>query len=271
MSDPTYKLGVAGAGKMGGALIRALVAGDMLKPEAIIAADISEDARNRLAEDCPGVTVIEDVARVAAEAQVMLIAVKPQVFEAALSSAAGSRADGQLIVSIMAGVPISRIAAIFPGSTPVIRAMPNVCCEVSQGAFGYAVNEFVTDAQKALVDEWFNSIGTAAELPEKLLDAVTGLSGSGPAFVAAFIEGLADGGVAAGLPRPIAQRLAAQTVLGAAQWVLDCGGPAVLKDMVCSPGGTTITGMRVLEESGLRSAAIEAVVAATERSKELGS
>ena len=270
MAQYRYKLGVAGAGKMGSALIKALVAREALRQQDIIAADVQPSAREGLLASCPQVTAVAEVAQAAADADVLLIAVKPQHFEAALEPAVAARPDGQLIVSVMAGIPISRIASLFGDHAPIVRAMPNIVCEVAEGAFGYAVNAHVSDEQKALVDLWLNSIGTAEELPEELLDAVTGLSGSGPAFAAMFIEALADGGVAAGLPRNVAQRLAAQTVLGAARWILEHDGPAQLKDMVCSPAGTTIAGVRALETGGIRAATMEAVIAAARRSQELG-
>jgi pyrroline-5-carboxylate reductase len=270
MQSFVFQLGVIGAGKMGGALIRALIARGEVQPDQVIAADVVPMAREAIANACPGVTVVADLAEAVAKSAVLVVAVKPQDFEKALAPMKGSFPQGQLVVSIMAGVPLSRIAAVVGEGVPVVRVMPNIVCEVAEGAFGYAANEHVNGAQKALLDEWLNLIGAAEELKEDLLDAVTGLSGSGPAFVALFIEALADGGVAAGLPRKVAQRLAAQTALGAAKWVLECDGPAALKDMVCSPAGTTIAGVRALEAGGLRSATIEAVVAAAQRSRELG-
>jgi pyrroline-5-carboxylate reductase len=267
MNSPAYALGVLGAGKMGSALVRGLVRRQALDASQIIVTDVQPAALEALAEACPGVTVTAEVAQVAAHAEALLVAVKPQDAEAALVPL--TRPAGQLVISIMAGVPIARLTEMLGAGCAIVRAMPNVVCEVLEGAFGYATNEHVTGSQAAQVAAWFGALGVAERLPEKLLDAVTGLSGSGPAFVALFIEALADGGVAAGLPRPVAQRLAAQTVLGSARWVLDKAGPAALKDAVCSPAGTTIAGVRQLEAAGLRSGVIEAVVAATARSREL--
>lgn len=268
MDTSGYVLGLLGAGKMGGALVRGLVARQVLKPEQIIATDVQPAALEALAASCPGVQVTADPAQVAA-AEVILVAVKPQDSAAALAAVAAQRKPGALAISIMAGVTLKRLQEMLGAEAAIVRAMPNVCCEVTEGAFGYAANELVSEAEKALVGQWFGALGVAELLPEKLLDAVTGLSGSGPAFAALFIEALSDGGVAAGLPRPVAQRLAAQTALGAAKWVLEKGSPAQLKDAVCSPAGTTIAGVRELEAAGLRSGVIEAVVAATERSREL--
>lgn len=268
--DTRHKLALVGAGKMGGALVRALIAREVLKPEDIIAADVQEPARDALAASCPGVATTAEAAHAAQGAAVLLIAVKPQDFDAALAPVVGARPPEQLIVSVMAGVPIRRLAGLFGDQTPIIRVMPNIVCEVYEGAFGYAAGPHVTGGQKAMLDLWLNSIGVAEEFAEELLDAVTGLSGSGPAFAALFIDALADGAVAAGMTRAKAQRLAAQTVLGAARWVLKEGHPADLKEKVASPGGTTIAGLRELEARGLRSAVMEAVVAAARRAGELG-
>lgn len=256
---------------MGRALIRALLANGLLTAEAITAADVQPAAREALLAACPGVTVTDRTEVVAAGCDVLLVAVKPQDFEAALQPAVPVRPLGQLVVSIMAGVPLSRLAALFGADAPLIRVMPNILCEVGEGAFGWAANARVSPEQKALVAGWLNGIGCAEELKEDLLDAVTGLSGSGPAFAAVFLEGLADGGVAAGLPRAVAQRLAAKTLQGVGRWVLapDTGGPADLKDLVTSPGGTTVSGLRALEAGGARSAALEAVLAAAKRAREL--
>lgn len=270
MGDMRHKLALVGAGKMGGALVRALLAREVLTPADIIAADVQQAAREALVASCPGVATTGDAAQAAGESAVLLIAVKPQDFDAALAPVAAARPPDQLIVSVMAGVRISRLAGLFGEDAPIVRVMPNIVCEVSEGAFGYAASAHVTGGQKATIDLWLNSIGVAEELPETLLDAVTGLSGSGPAFAAVFIDALADGGVAAGLPRAQAQRLAAQTVLGAARWVLKQGHPAELKEKVTSPGGTTVAGLRELEAGGLRSAVMEAVVAAARRAAELG-
>lgn len=264
------ELALIGAGKMGGALVRALVTREALRPGDIIAADVHPDARDALGASCPGIATTADAAQAAASAPVLMIAVKPQDLEAALAPAVAARPPHQLVVSVMAGVPIRRLADLLGEQTPIVRVMPNIVCEVYEGAFGYAVCPHVTDGQRAKVALWLNSIGVAEEFPEELLDAVTGLSGSGPAFAALFIDALADGGVAAGMPRAQAQRLAAQTALGAARWVLESGHPAQLKENVASPGGTTIAGLRELEARGLRSAVIEAVVAAARRAQELG-
>jgi pyrroline-5-carboxylate reductase len=182
--------------------------------------------------------------------------------------ALGSR---HLIVSIAAGISLRQLADSLGSERRLVRVMPNMPCLVGASASGYAPGESATPEDVNLVDRLLNAVGRAFRLPEHLLDAVTGLSGSGPAFVYVMIEALSDGGVRMGLPREVATALAAQTVFGAAKMVLETGAhPAVLKDMVASPGGTTIAGLHALEQRGLRLALMDAVEAATRRSIELG-
>jgi pyrroline-5-carboxylate reductase len=177
-----------------------------------------------------------------------------------------------LVVSIAAGVTLEQLAAALGQSRRLVRVMPNTPCLVGASASGYAPGEAATPDDVALIDRLLNVVGIAFRLPEHLLDAVTGLSGSGPAFVYAIIEALSDGGVRVGLPRDVATALAAQTVLGSARMVLETKlHPAVLKDQVASPGGTTIAGLHALERGGLRAALMDAVTSATQRSQELGS
>jgi len=169
-------------------------------------------------------------------------------------------------------VPIARYEAMLGKRTSIVRVMPSILCTVGEAASAYCANAACSAEQVARVAELLNAVGTAVAVREELMDAVTGLSGSGPAFVAVFVEALIDGGVAAGLSRDQAARLAAQTVLGTGRWLQESGcSPSALKDMVTSPAGTTIAGIKALEEGGLRAAVIEAVVAAAKRSRELGS
>jgi pyrroline-5-carboxylate reductase len=266
--ETPYKLGVIGTGAMGGSLVRGFVAAGALRPDQIVLADADTVKRDALAAELGANVGSNEDAIAAAEAT--LIAVKPQVLAEALASLAASVRPGHLVISIAAGVPIARLQELLGGNARVIRVMPNVLCTVGAAASAYAPGAGVTSAQAEFAGKLLATVGTAQQVEEKLLDAVTGLSGSAPAYVALVIEALADGGVAAGLPRSVALPLAAQTVLGAGKWVLENGAPAALKDLVTSPGGTTIAGLRELEAGGLRSALIEAVVAATERSKELG-
>ena len=198
----------------------------------------------------------------------LILAVKPKDAVNALHGI--SHLDRKtLVLSVVAGFPIKSIETVFPDHS-VIRAMPNVALAVGEGMVALAKGTHATDEQIALVKNIWEAIGRCVVLDEGLLDAVTGLSGSGPAFVFLMIDALSDGGVAAGLPRGVAIELAAQTVLGSAKMVLEGGHPDVLRDKVTSPAGTTIEGIRVLEEAAVRSAFIEAVVAAAEKSKALG-
>jgi pyrroline-5-carboxylate reductase len=182
----------------------------------------------------------------------------------------GKIAAGQLVVSIVAGLRLADLARGLGPEIRLVRVMPNTPCLVGRGASGYCLGERATAEDGRLVRQLFESVGIAVEVEEKLLDAVTGLSGSGPAFVYVMIEALSDGGVRMGLPRQVATALAAQTVLGAAAMVIATGEhPGVLKDRVASPGGTTIAGLQALEAGGLRAALMAAVEAAARRSSEL--
>jgi len=200
-----------------------------------------------------------------------VLAVKPQHMPAVLKEIAKGVEGRHLFVSVAAGVPLSAMASALGQNTRIIRVMPNTPCLVGAGATAFARGAKATEEDAALVERLFSTIGIAMEVTEPLLDAVTGLSGSGPAYVFQVIEAMSDGGVRSGLPRNVATRLAAQTVLGAAKMVLDTGEhPAALKDGVASPGGTTIAGLHELERGALRGALINAVEAATKRSQELG-
>ena len=268
MGSGKYELGVIGAGAMGSALLRAFVRSEALAASSVVVADVRPGPLKALAEET-GVRATADNAEVTASAQTILLAVKPQVLEAVLAPLTFT--PQQLVISIAAGVTLARLEALTGPSQPLVRVMPNILATVGEAASAYVGNDCATPEHLALVHRLLSSVGTAVAVEEKLMDAVTGLSGSGPAFVATFLEALIDGGVAAGLPRAEASKLAAQTVLGAGRWLLETGGsPANLKDLVTSPGGTTIAGLRALEKSGLRSATIEAVVAAAQRSRELG-
>jgi pyrroline-5-carboxylate reductase len=263
-----HALGVIGAGAMGAALVRGFVGQGALAAGEVIVADVRAEAAQALAA-ATGVSVAAGNAEVVGQAEAVLLAVKPQIL-AEVAQPLEWR-PGQLVISIAAGVSLARLQALTTPEQPLVRVMPNVLVTVSEGASAYAANDRATAEHQALVQRLLASVGVAVPVPERLLDAVTGLSGSGPAFAAVFLEALADGGVAAGLPRGEAVRLAAQTLVGVGRWVLETGGsPASLKDLVTSPGGTTIAGLRALEAGGLRGAAIEAVVAAALRSRELG-
>jgi len=263
-------LGLIGGGVMGSALARGVVGSAVLAGAELLVYDADSSRAEALAKELK-CKVAESNQEVVAASEAVLLAVKPQVAAGVLAPLQELWRSGQLLISIMAGVPVARLQELTRQDLAVARVMPNVLATVGAAASAVAYSERVRARQKKFVERLLGAVGTVVVVEERLLDAVTGLSGSGPAFVALVIEALADGGVAAGLPRDQALQLAAQTVLGAGKYVLDTGElPEALKDRVCSPGGTTITGVRLLEAGGLRSALIEAVVAAARRSEELG-
>ncbi len=204
-------------------------------------------------------------------ADVVFLAVKPQLMQSVLEGLGHHLTDKQLIVSVAAGLTISKLQGWLPPNGRLIRVMPNTPCLIGKGACGLSCGPTATEADELLVSTLLGSVGIVEHVPEKLLDVVTGLSGSGPAYAFQIIEALSDGAVKAGLPRDIATRLAAQTLLGAAEMVLQTGDhPAALKDAVTSPGGTTIAGLHEMELGGVRAALMNAVEEATNRSRELG-
>ncbi len=264
------RIGFLGAGKMATALARGWISAGLVSAEALLASDPLPAARESFSREV-GATATSDNREVVANSDVLVFAVKPQSMKGLLADIRPAVTPKHLIVSIAAGITLSQIAEGLGPDRRLIRVMPNTPCLVSASASAYAAGESATKEDTALVDRLLNAVGRAFPLPESLLDAVTGLSGSGPAFVYVMIEALSDGGVRVGLPRDAATALAAQTVFGAAKMVLETGAhPAVLKDMVASPGGTTIAGLHALERGGLRAALIDAVEAATQRSVELG-
>jgi pyrroline-5-carboxylate reductase len=239
--------------------------------EDVLAAD-PDPERRAVFERKLKIATTADNRAVARHAETLLLAVKPQVLDGVCRSFAGDLTEPTLVLSIAAGVRLDRLQGLLGDSRPIIRVMPNILHTVRAGVAALCANAPVSEEQLKAAVALFRSIGVAEVVEEKLMDAVTGLSGSGPAFVFVFIEALADGAVAAGLPRSLALPFAAQTVLGSARWVLDPDAPhpAALRDLVTSPGGTTIAGLRAAEAGGLRSAAMEAVIAAARRSEELG-
>ncbi|MGQ4649205.1 pyrroline-5-carboxylate reductase [Lyngbya aestuarii] len=261
---------------MAEAIISRLIARQLYLPDQVLVSEPQTPRREFLVEKY-GIKVTSDNRTAAAASDVLLLAIKPQVFEAVVTElAAGSGNNGQakkqlpLVISILAGVSLSQLQAAFAGQ-PVIRAMPNTPATVGAGITAIAAGIAVEPSHIELARAIFGAVGEVVEVPESLMDAVTGLSGSGPAYVAVMIEALADGGVAAGLPRAISSQLALSTVLGTAQLLQSSQlHPAQLKDRVTSPGGTTIAGITHLEGAGFRSAIIGAVQAAYRRSQELG-
>lgn len=268
------KLAVIGGGVMGEALLSRLIREGLYQPAEVLVSEPTAQRREALARDY-GVQVVAENRSVMATADIVLLAIKPQVFDlvaAELQPQNSPQPSSKLplLLSILAGVPLSRLESTFPGH-PVVRAMPNTPAIVGAGMTAIACGTYVQPNHLAAAKQIFQAVGEVVEVSESLMDAVTGLSGSGPAYVALVVEALADGGVAAGLPRAIATQLALQTMLGTTQLLQEKGlHPAQLKDQVTSPGGTTIAGVAALEKAGFRSALIQAVLAAAHRSKELG-
>ncbi len=255
---------------MATALSRGFVAAGLVSGKNIQASDVAPAALDAFCSSVPGAQRGENAA-VIAQAQILFLAVKPHQMPQVLADVKQHASDDLLVISIAAGVRLATMSAALGERCRLVRVMPNTPCLVGQSASGYCLGPRTTAADAQLVAQLLNAVGKAFPLDEKLLDAVTGLSGSGPAFAFVMIEALADGGVRMGLPRAIALALAAQTLKGAAEMVLTTGDhPAVLKDRVASPGGTTIAGLQALETAGLRGALIAAVEAATLRSIELG-
>jgi pyrroline-5-carboxylate reductase len=255
---------------MAAALARGWLAAGLVNPPSCRASDPVPAARARFQEQT-GVPAGADNREVVAASDVLVLAVKPQSLPALVDEVRPAVTDRHLVVSIAAGVPLGQLAGRLPAGTRLVRVMPNTPCLVGASAAAFAAGPGCRPEDAALVERLFNAVGKAFAVPESLLDAVTGLSGSGPAFVYVMIEALADGGVRMGLPRDVALTLAAQTVLGSARMVLETGQhPGQLKDAVASPGGTTIAGLHALERGGFRGAVMDAVEAATRRSAELG-
>jgi pyrroline-5-carboxylate reductase len=262
------KLGLIGCGKMGGALLRGVIKAGLVKPADIAACDKFPEASAALAKEFKGLKNAKSPAEVAAASDIIILAVKPHNMQELLEGLAGGRA--RLFLSIAAGLTLKQLEAWLGGNHRVIRSMPNTPALILQGASAFARGSKATEKDAKAAKSILGAVGAVSEVTESLLDAVTGLSGSGPAYIYTVIEALADGGVLMGLPRAAALQLAAQTVTGAAQMVLQTGKhPAALRDEVTSPGGTTIAGLEQLEKHGLRNSIIQAVRKATERSKEL--
>jgi pyrroline-5-carboxylate reductase len=263
-------LGFVGAGKMATALATGFLRARLVSEQHILASDPVESARAAFASATRARTT-ESNAEVVTFARVIVLAVKPgQICEVLTGMQSGFTAD-HLLISIAAGVPLKTLEAALPDGARVIRVMPNTPALVGASASAFALGKAARREDAELAHNLLGTVGLAFELKESLLDAVTGLSGSGPAFIYLVIEALSDGGVAAGLPRDIATKLAAQTVLGSGKMVLETGlHPGALKDMVASPGGTTIEGLCELEKGKLRGTLISAVRAAAEKSKWLG-
>lgn len=264
------KIAFIGGGNMAEALIRGILAANTARFDQLMVADVSE-ARLVHLRNVHGITIKKNNREAVAAADIIMVCVKPQVMDAVFAEIALETGPAKLVISIAAGITIGRIEAALAPGTRVVRVMPNTPALVLAGAAGLSRGASATEKDMAISREIFGSCGRAVEVDEKLMDAVTGLSGSGPAYVFTVIEALADGGVKQGLPRVLALELAAQTLFGAAKMVLETKEhPAKLRDMVTSPGGTTIAALHEIEKGRLRATLISAVEAATKRGKELG-
>lgn len=264
------KLGVIGVGNMGSAIIKGYIASGA-NPRDIMLCGHHKDVLKKFKAEY-GTLTAQDSMILAEACDVIIIAVKPKDAGDVMAEIAPIVSDGKkLVISVVAGITIKRLVEALGdgayGSSLIVRAMPNMPAAVGEGMTAISRGEGVSDEHMKIALEIFGAAGRASEIPETLMDAVTGLSGSGPAFAYIFMEALADGAVMSGMPRAKAVEFAAQTVLGAARMVLESGkSPGELKDEVCSPAGTTITGVRALEDRAFRSAAMEAVIAASEKS-----
>ena len=268
MSD--ISVGFMGAGRMGTALAKGFLGAKLVEPSKLCASDVYPGAREAFAKETGGMAFASNE-EVVENAKVLFLSVKPDQVKDVLGGIKDKIKPDHLIVSICAGVTLSTLEMALNPGAKVVRVMPNTPALVGEAASGFAMGKACSPADTELVTKLLGACGVAFAVKESLLDAVTGLSGSGPAYGFIAIEALSDGGVAAGLPRDVAIKLAAQTMLGAAKMVLETGKhPGELKDMVTSPGGTTIEAVHELEKAGVRAAFINAVRAAADKSKKLG-
>ena len=262
-----FKIGFIGGGALAESVVKG-IAEKFLSAENIFVSDHKKSRCDEL-KKIYKINAEVGAENFLSEVKILIVAVKPKDSEKTFVELQNKIHSETIILSVVAGKKISALEKFFP-KNPICRAMPNVALSVGEGMTAYSVNKKISDAEKVLIKNFWSAVGRAVEVDEKLLDAVTGLSGSGSAYAFLMIDALADGGVLAGLPRKISIELAAQTLLGAAKMVLETGEhPDALRDKVTSPAGTTIEGVRILERGGVRSSLIEAVIAATEKSKKL--
>ena len=270
MESADTRIGFIGAGNMAEALIRGLLSSKLCSPDRVMASTPRQE-RARELTDRFAIVATTDNTKVARESDIVVVAVKPQILSPVLAEIKDSVRGDALVVSVAAGVPLAALESRLSPGTRVIRTMPNTPALVDAGATALSPGKHATEDDMAAARRIFDAVGITVALPESQLDAVTGLSGSGPAYMFLILEALSDAGVKVGLSRRNAQLLAAQTVLGSAKLLLETGEhPGRLKDMVTSPGGTAITGLHTLENGGVRTTLIHAVESATNRSRELG-
>lgn len=262
------KIVLIGSGNMGCAMMKGMVGSGKVQPAQILAADVQGSRFPEL--QALGIATTTDNVAAAKEADVLFLSVKPHLYETVIEEIKAVVKDEAIIVVIAAGQTLAGVQALFGGGRKIVKLMPNTPAMVGEAMSAYCGNGLVTKEELAMVKELAECFGKAEEVPETMMDAVTGVSGSSPAYVYLFIEALADGAVLSGMPRKQAYAFAAQSVLGAAKMVLETGEhPGALKDAVCSPGGTTIEAVAKLEELGLRDAVIRAELACVEKSKKM--
>ncbi|SHK05161.1 pyrroline-5-carboxylate reductase [Rubritalea squalenifaciens DSM 18772] len=266
------KLGLIGCGKMGRALLEGALKAGIVKAEDVYVSSRTAETRQALSDEL-GVNAVESNVEVVQNSNAVYLCTKPHIIPLVLVelNEEPECLNDVLLISAAAGLTLETLESPLPHGTRMVRCMPNTPSLIGKGAAAYTLGTHANDADAETTCKLLGAAGSVIEVPEKLMDAVTGVSGSGPAYVYTFIEALADGGVFEGLPRQQALELATQTVLGAASMVAETGlHPAILRDMVCSPGGTTITAVKALEDNGFRSAAINAVSASANKARELG-
>lgn len=265
------KIGFIGIGNMGEALLRGIINSNLVSPESIYASDVNTEKLNSLSNELK-INPMDNNKSLVNNSDIILIALKPDIVKPVLAQISESFHQPKWCISIAAGINISLIESLLPDGTPVVRVMPNTPAMVREGMTAISPGIYANDHHVYKAKQLFQAVGKAIIVQEKLMDAVTALSGSGPAFIFLLIEALADAGVQLGLSRADASLMATQTVFGSSKMLLETQEhPAVLKNKVTSPGGTTAAGLFVLENNKFRSAIIEAVVAAAERSKQLSS
>lgn len=265
------KIAVIGAGNIGGALLGGILKSHLAEPQDVVATDAREERRRELEEQWKVRVLPTDNRKAVAGRDVVILAVKPHIVPAVLNDIRGALRENQIVITVAAGVPLSVYESVLGKQVSLFRAMPNIPVLVEEGATAVAGNHATTPAQRKIVEKIFGALGAVVFVEESQLDAVTALSGSGPAYVYMVIEALIDGGKKMGLSHEVATRLTVQTVLGAAKLVRETKlHPAVLRDEVVTPGGTTIAALHELEKHGLRAMLISAVETATARSKEIG-
>lgn len=263
------KIGFIGTGNMGKAMIGGIVNSKLVPSNNVIVYDLNTDKLNAIRDEY-NVEIVSSEEEVAMNSDILFIAVKPNIYDLVLEKIKGKLTKDKIIVTIAAGKTIKSVEEVIGKEYKVVRTMPNTPALVNEGMSSLCANEIVSEEELNQVKTIFESFGKAEILPEHLIESVIGVSGSSPAYTFMFIEALADGAVLAGMARDKAYKFAAQAVLGAAKMVLETGKhPGELKDMVCSPGGTTIEAVRTLEERGFRSAVIEAMINCMDKSKEM--